>query len=230
MDDSSEIFDHYSANYDSTLNKALSISGENKEYFARSRIMWLKKYILSLNRPINSIMDFGCGTGSGIPLFIELFHPKELVGVDVSEKSINIAKRQCVFPGTDFFVLDEFDRPESFDLISCNGVFHHIPPADRSNAISYIWRSLKPGGVFALWENNPWNPGTRYIMKNTPFDKFAITLNENEAKKILVNGGFRILNVDFLFFFPRFLKYLRVFESKMRKIPIGAQYVVICQK
>jgi hypothetical protein len=23
---------------------------------------------------------------------------------------------------------------------------------------------MRPGGVVALWENNPWNPATRYVM------------------------------------------------------------------
>jgi hypothetical protein len=25
-------------------------------------------------------------------------------------------------------------------------------------AVDYVYRSLRPGGLFAFWENNPWNP------------------------------------------------------------------------
>ena len=40
--------------------------------------------------------------------------------------------------------------------------------------------ALRPGGLFAFWENNPWNPGTRLVMSRIPFDRDAITLSALE--------------------------------------------------
>ena len=34
-------FDDYATNYDSALNRGLSLSGEPKEYFAHQRVRWL---------------------------------------------------------------------------------------------------------------------------------------------------------------------------------------------
>ena len=65
-------------------------------------------------------------------------------------------------------------------------------------AIDYVLRSLRPGGLFAFWENNPWNPGTRYVMSRIPFDRDAITLSPLEARQLLRVGGFEILRTDFL--------------------------------
>src|SRR5437870_1900508 len=56
----------------------------------------------------------------------------------------------------------------SFDLCYCNGVFHHIPPHERLGAARLIFRSLARGGHFALFENNPLNPGTRMVMRRIP--------------------------------------------------------------
>ena len=60
--------------------------------------------------------------------------------------------------------------PSQIDLVFCNGVFHHILPQGRGAVLDYVKSCLKPGGLFALWENNPWNPGTRYVMNRVSFD------------------------------------------------------------
>jgi hypothetical protein len=98
------------------------------------------------------------------------------------------------------------------------------------SAVDYILRCLRPGGLFALWENNPWNPGTRYVMSRIPFDRDAVTITPPQATKLLRARGFQILGVNYLFFFPRFLKSLRFLEPYASRIPMGAQYQVLCRK
>jgi SAM-dependent methyltransferase len=116
------------------------------------------------------------------------------------------------------------------DLAFCNGVFHHIPPAERAAAVAYLRAALRPGGVFALWENNPWNPGTRMVMRRIPFDRDAQTLSAPAARRLLRAGGFEIERTDFLFVFPRALRMLRPLERRLASAPLGAQYVVIARK
>lgn len=48
--------------------------------------------------------------------------------------------------------------------------------------VDLVRRSLRPGGVFAFWEINPWNPGTRHVMSRIPFDRDAIMLTPPEAR------------------------------------------------
>jgi SAM-dependent methyltransferase len=128
-----------------------------------------------------------------------------------------------------FVPLAEY-RPEGlFDLVFCNGVFHHIPPGDRVAAVDTLYSSLSPGGVLAFWENNPWNPGTRYIMRRILFDHNAITLSAPAARRLLRERGFEVMRTDFLFFFPRFLAWLRRLERGLTYLPLGAQYQILCQ-
>ena len=96
--------------------------------------------------------------------------------------------------------------------------------------MNLVYRSLVPGGLFSFWENNPWNPGTRYVMSRIPFDRDAITLTPPEARRLLRAGGFEIVRTDFLFIFPRILGWLRGFERFAATLPLGAQYHVLCRK
>jgi len=71
----------------------------------------------------------------------------------------------------------ECQPEERVDLVICNGVFHHIPLQQRRDAVAFAFHSLRRGGVFAFWENNPWNPGTRLAMRRIPFDRDAIMIS-----------------------------------------------------
>ena len=70
----------------------------------------------------------------------------------------------------------------AFPLVYCNGVFHHVPPAQRPAVVRLVRDSLEPGGLFALWDNNPWNPGARLVMRRIPFDRGAVMLSAREAR------------------------------------------------
>src|SRR5262249_1515021 len=129
-----------------------------------------------------------------------------------------------------FLTLNQYTPSENMDLIYCNGVFHHIPLDERGTAIEYIYTALRPGGLFSVWENNPWNLGTRYIMKRVPFDRDAIPVTSREMKRLICRQGFEVIGVDYLFIFPHILKWLRWIEPRVTWIPIGAQYQVLCRK
>jgi SAM-dependent methyltransferase len=223
-------FDEYAEEYELNLSRGLKITGEEKDYFARGRVAWLEACLRSLAQRSQRIMDFGCGTGSTSALLLELLNPKLVVGVDSSPKSLEIA--QNTYGGKQIsFTLTENWRPnEDIDLIYCNGVFHHIPPNDRAVALGCLWRSIRPGGFFAFWENNPWNPGTRLVMSRIPFDKDAVTITPLQARRLLSRAGFEVVRTDFLFVFPRALKWLRVLEPLVSSLPVGAQFQVLCRK
>jgi SAM-dependent methyltransferase len=223
-------FDAYAEDYDAALAKGISVSGENKDFFAQGRVQLLEKRLRSLNFTPENILDFGCGTGSSTPFLLGLPGAKRLTGAEVSAGSIRVAERLHGSPSVQFRLIQEYFPKNEFSLAFCNGVFHHIPLAERPSAISYVFKSLRPGGLFALWENNPWNPGTRLVMSRIPFDKDAITLSVLETKQRLRAGGFEILESDFAFYFPRSLKFLRPIEPLFVKLPLGAQYMVLARK
>ena len=176
------------------------------------------------------VIDYGCGTGSTSPLLLKSVGAKKVIGIDASVRSIEVARRDFGSERIQFSSLQEFDSEGDADLVYCNGVFHHIPPQERSSALQFVDRTLRPGGLFSLWENNPWNPGTQYVMSRLPFDRDAIKLSAIESRKLVESEGLSVLRTDFVFFFPRFLKFLRPIEKFISGLPFGAQYQILCRK
>ena len=223
-------FDQFADEYDANLAAALELSGEDRMFYARGRVAWLGGCVRELGLAPRRALDFGCGVGSTSPLLREEFGLAETVGVDVSPRSIELARKTLESEICRFSLMDEFTPDGSLDLAYCNGVFHHIPLEQRDFAAGYVARSLRPGGLFALWENFAWNPGTRYVMAHCAFDKDAITLTPGQSRRLLRAAGFEILRTDFAFVFPRFLKFLRPTEKYLAKLPLGTQYQVLARK
>lgn len=221
-----ELFDQYAKDYKASLEQGLALSGETQEYFAQKRVALVGE-ILSGVRAGN-VLDYGCGTGGTLPLLVSALKAGGGVGVEVSAQSIELARR--AHPGFRFHLIEEFDEPGSFDVAYCNGVFHHIPPDQRAACVAYVFRQLKPGGYFAFWENNPWNPGTQWIMRRVPFDRDAVKISIPRGKQLLRDAGFEVVRVDTRFLFPRSLRWLRGLERWLLAAPVGGQYLVLARR
>jgi SAM-dependent methyltransferase len=223
-------FDAFASSYESALSAGLSLTGETSAYYARGRSEWLAERLRELKVGAGAILDFGCGTGTSVPFLSKLPGSRSVHGVDVSQGSLAVARRLHGSRTVTFGSPNGSVASESFDLAFCNGVFHHIAPGERASAVDAVWRALRPGGYFAFWENNPWNPGTRYIMSRVSFDRGAITLTPPESRALLRNGGFALLRTDFLFIFPALLRSLRWLERPLSRLPFGGQYLVLARK
>jgi SAM-dependent methyltransferase len=223
-------FDDYAHDYDAALSRGLAATGEPKDYFGRGRVQWLSRRLQELSEQPRLIMDFGCGDGSTSELLLAMSKASSVIGVDTSEKSLQLASRKYGSARALFRPIAQYEPKAELDLAYCSGVFHHIPVSERASAVDYVYRSLRPGGIFSLWENNPWNPGTRYVMSRIPFDRDAITIPPPEAASLMQSSGFKILRRDSLFYFPRPLKWLRWIEPYLIRVPLGGQYHVLCRK
>jgi len=225
-----ELFDK-SAEYDEMLNKGISLSGENKYFFIHGRFSDLVKNIPE-GKNINALLDFGCGVGDATILLKQYFPEAKITGSDTATEALKYAREKNSSEGSiQYLEIKDFQFNNTFDLCFVNGVFHHIPLEQRIGALKMIYDSLKPGGLLALFENNPLNPGTKMVMSRIPFDKDAITLTPSEARKMLLNAGFKIkIKPRFLFYFPKALSFLRLFEKSLIHIPLGAQYYFLAEK
>jgi SAM-dependent methyltransferase len=222
-------FDAFAGSYEEALAMGLRFSGEESSYFAEGRVAALGTYLGAATRAGSVVLDYGCGTGSTTPLLRALAGVGEVVGVDVSTGLLEVARASHAGPCIRFAADTALDR-ESVDVAYCNGVFHHIPLAERASAVAQVWTALRPGGLFALFENNPWNPGTQLVMRSIPFDKDAIKLRPATARRLLTSAGFRVEATRFLFFFPSALRALRPIERHLERVPLGGQYVVFARK
>jgi SAM-dependent methyltransferase len=223
-------FDEYAGWYDRALNKGLSLSGESKEYFAQARVRWLAGRLRERGVAPQQVLDFGCGTGDTCPALLHQLRPRLVIGVDLSLESIATARSTHTDPCLQFEAMNALLPAGQFQLAYCNGVFHHIERDQREAALGYVRRSLSDGGYFAFWENNPWNPGTRLVMRRIPFDRDAQLLSPPAARALLRHAGFEVLCTDSLFLFPRVLAALRPLEAKLTRVPAGAQYMILCRK
>ncbi len=221
-------FDRFARSYEQDLAKSLAVTGESREFYAQKRIDWTAQRVAQLGYALRRILDYGCGDGANVPMLAARFNVEHVVGVDVSAESIAVARQTNSAPGLQFLCTSEWTPDGTIDLAFTNGVFHHILPAERPACLAAIRRALKPGGLFAFWENNPWNPGTQYVMSRCAFDEHAIKISPREAKKLLSNSGFKILRMDSLFYFPRQLRFLRPAEAWLSQLPLGGQYLVLC--
>jgi len=222
-------FDSFARNYEQHLGKSLAVTGEGRGFYAARRVQWTARCTVRWKFPVRKILDYGCGDGANAPILSVAFQAEQVTGVDLSRDSIAIARQSYAAEGISFFGLNEWHPDGTTDLAFTNGVFHHITPAARQDCLVAIRRSLRPGGLLAFWENNPWNPGTHYVMSQCAFDENAITISPREARKLLSIAGFKILRTDSLFYFPRQLKFFRPAESWLRVFPFGGQYQVLCQ-
>jgi trans-aconitate methyltransferase len=230
MKDAGRLFDEYAEAYEQALSNAIAVSGESREYFAEGRVAWLAHCLQEAGEMPRKLLDFGCGDGATTPLLLAALKAESAVGIDVSAKSLEVARKQYGTPQIKYEFIDEFKASGRMDLAYCNGVFHHIPPAQRTEALALVNGALRAGGLFSFWENSPWSLATRYVMSQCAFDRDAIMLSPPEARSLLHNGGFEILRTDFRFIFPRALRVLRKIEDFVYRVPLGTQYQILCRK
>jgi len=223
-----DLFD-LSEQYEAMLNQGIRLSGEDQHYFIAGRVGELKRQ-MGEKKP-RRILDFGCGIGHTSDHLAREFPTAEVVGVDTAEKALEYAAGRYGGPRVRFRCAAEFQEEEGFDLCYVNGVFHHVEPENRLEVAAVIRRALVRGGYFAMFENNPWNPGTRMVMRRIPFDRNARTLTPPEAERLLEAAGFRrAAPTRSLFYFPRFLSWLRFSEPWLGRLPLGSQYCVLAEK
>lgn len=224
------LFDAYAQTYDQALAEGLAVSGEDKQFFAAERVKWLARCLAQLQFRPKNVLDFGCGTGSAAPFLLAVPGVESVTGLDVSAEGLRVAERLCGSDRVRFQLTSQFEARGQMDLAYCNGVFHHIAPSERDQAVQLVRNALRPDGLFAFWENNPWNPGTRYVMSRIPFDREAITLSPFEAKRLLRQNGFQVVRTDFLFLFPHALRFFRFVEPMVSRLPCGAQYQILARR
>ena len=217
--------------YEEDLARGLSLSGETRDFFARGRLASLAEQLGRLGiPPPRRVLDYGCAAGETTALLAERWPSAQVVGVDTSSSLLAEAKRQCKSARCSFRAMADVLPGPSFDLIYCNGVFHHVVPGERAGVLAWIRSRLAPGGVFSLWENNGWNPGVRWVMSRVEFDRDAVLLPPPGAVWMLRLADFAVLSREFHFVFPKILAGLRPLERLMRRLPLGAQYHVLARR
>jgi SAM-dependent methyltransferase len=232
-------FDAYSRNYNAGMDDPVKAAfGKSAEIFLLAKIELLFRYLRTLPRfvpdnPDIHAIDFGCGAGDFLALLAEQGCRWQTEGCDISEGML--AEARLRHPtlrsrGT-LWCCDPNRFPQSYyDIVTAVCVFHHIPPRDWSAWFSRLRTALRPGGLFVLFEHNPWNPVTRWIVSRAAIDRNAVLLSPPTACGAIEASGFQIDTVRyFLFLPPRYRAFRRV-ERLIAGLPFGGQYWVTARK
>jgi ubiquinone/menaquinone biosynthesis C-methylase UbiE len=218
-------FDEFAGDYRSIHTRNLSITGADSFYFAEQKVLQVKKYEQQNGL---SLLDVGCGDGSSAFFFHHIFPSWKLEGIDVSKESVEQAKSKNL-PSANFAVYDGKTIPfsaETFDIVFIAAVLHHINFSEHEFIMNEMFRVLKPGGRLYLFEHNPLNPITNYLVRTCPFDVNARLLPYRYTQRLLGIFPFKFIEKQFTIFFPRkgiFKKMLGV-EDRLGWLPLGGQY------
>jgi SAM-dependent methyltransferase len=120
---------------------------------------WLAAYNFCTGRKPQKqdirILDAGCGSGVGTEYLVHLNPHAQVIGIDLSAGTLEVAKKRCQSSGADrveFHHLSIYDveqLPGEFDLINCVGVLHHLP--DPIRGIQALAKKLAPGGIMHIF-------------------------------------------------------------------------------
>ncbi len=189
------------------LEKAYKIIDENRQTynkvadgFEQTRRKYnydakeLKRYIKQNER----VLDLGCGSGRMFEMFAN--ENIDYVGVDFSERLIDIAKRKY---GDFFQQADILNLPfpdQNFDSVWSIAVLHHIPTVElRRRVLSEIKRVLRPNGrvVVTCWRIRSLFRKDLFI----PFNgqkRYYHVFSKREMVKLFKSAGFEIEEIRFL--------------------------------
>jgi len=220
-------FDEYHRSYSDKVNDSVSFTGLDVDYFTAVKAAYILdnvNEILGSQEQI-SCLDIGCGVGN----FHRLLFSKigSLTGIDVSEQCINTARMNN--PGVDYDVYDGVKLPyqdNSFDLVFAVCVLHHVPTHAWSSFVCEMSRVLKSGGVAMIFEHNPLNPLTKYVVNNCPFDENAVLLRGSKTVSLFQEAGFKMIDLRYVLSVPAKTSFSRRIDRLFSKLPFGAQYYV----
>ncbi len=132
----------------------------NKTSYTREedlkRLKFIQSAILRLNNPYAKVLDVGCGNGNNSRQIASLGF--DVLGIDISDKTINNAKKLNPYKNLRFenIAAEDLDINDKFDAIICCEVIEHLHvPAPVIKSLKNL---LKPEGVLIVTVPNGYGP------------------------------------------------------------------------
>lgn len=190
------------------------------------------------------VLDLGCGTGR-YSLRIAKF-AEEVVGVDISEKSVDFANKIAIENNISNFkgIVFDYSKPiqeNYFDYILMVNVVHHINDID--SILENVHKSLKQDGSLIIFEFNPLNllfiPFLVFIKElKSHLNKAYFRSNIFSLKNILKRNDFDTILFSRYAFLPTSLYNLsmsfKIINTVLNKIPVinifSAFHILECKK
>lgn len=223
-------FDSYRSTYNSQINSIVAFSGKDLDFFTRVKAEYLCEILdakLPGSAPLD-VLDVGCGHGNIHGFLLGASRQLRLSGIDMAADVI--ADARASHPSVDYSVYDGRKLPyddDSFDAAYAVCVMHHVPPAQWTDFLAEMRRVVRPGGLVVIFEHNPANPGTQYIVRTCPIDANAVLLGRRRLVKLASGAGLDRAHGRFILFTPFQRRLFKWLDRRLGWLPLGAQYFVI---
>jgi SAM-dependent methyltransferase len=227
-------FDRYAQSYEDLVHDPIRdrFSGGGSEFFHVRKRDLIRDYFDRCSQDTRSLsyLDVGCGQGELLKLLRDDFG--KVCGCDPSNGMISTGELKA--QGIDARLQPEngpipFDDNQ-FDFITTVCVYHHVPPEHRQSLTAEVCRVLKPGGVFAIIEHNPYNPITKLLVSRIPVDADAILLRPIESRHLLERQGLVIESQEYFLYLPQSLyRHVSFLETALSSMPLGGQYAIFAR-
>lgn len=225
-------FDRYSGSYEELLKDPIRdcFMGSGPQFFHLRKRDLIREHFSTLGIDTRGLryLDVGCGKGELLSLLRDDFH--QVAGCDPSPAMLSSSQ------GVETRIQEDSSKipfgDATFDFVTAVCVYHHVPPSSRLALTREAYRVLRPKGVFAIFEHNPYNPVTRLIVSRTPVDADAVLLRSSEARAWMRLAGFTCHVPRYFLYFPEPI-YRRAghrLEHLLRGVPLGGQYAIFGTK
>ncbi len=177
VQDVKKFFHGYAADFDSIYGHSKARRSFDKlmdKLFRKSMLLRFNETLLETAKPsISGILDVGCGSGVYCVEFLK--QGKEVVGLDIAEGMLEIAKQKTADysnTGKISFILSgymEYEFQRKFDAAVLMGFFDYIKePVELIKKLQHdvtkeIFMSFPKKGGFLTWQRK-----LRYNMRNCP--------------------------------------------------------------
>ncbi|MBL8643494.1 MAG: class I SAM-dependent methyltransferase [Rhodospirillaceae bacterium] len=136
--------------------------GANSEDALHMRIA--KETPLPLDGKVTRILEIGCGIGQLACELKRLYPAAEVHATDISAPMVRYGHWRATEQKSEVHFAqmpcEDLDFPDkSFDMVVSHILFHEIPLPVIDRALAEIWRVLRPGGTYTMWDFASTPPG-----------------------------------------------------------------------
>ncbi len=226
-------FDQFANNYvrlsSHPIKRMLGMAESNLP-FLQLKVVHLETVLRKLGSIPSRILDFGCGDGQFGVLLQTLFPNSHHFGVDCSiEMMCQSTMDRNFVQVEEFRGLPIADRV--FDLILCVCVFHHLEEKNLELTFRELSRVLTTGGYIVVFEHNPTNPLTRFVVRRTPVDKDAVLISVGSLERVAKKVGLNTVAKRGCGMVPPISKLMHAIDAQIALLcPIAAQYMIVLRR
>jgi SAM-dependent methyltransferase len=161
---------------------------------------WLEETdrLIARLAPGASVLDVGCGSGLKSKYFLD--RGFKVIGIDISESLLAIARRLA--PGGDYRLLsmEELDQvPETFDLVFAQASLLHIPKREAAAVVAKMAERTKQSGFVyvAVKETKPGQPDESMLKESDygyEYERFFSYFTQEEIEGYMEAAGLAVIS------------------------------------